>query len=179
MDITFFEYSNSKRYSVTPDIVEYDEKMMPEPAFDLILGTNTMNELGIVLNLKEKTITIDEIILPMRNINNLSKSKIKSLVMHTKLAQEPKSTEEATQRILKILDAKYEKADLQAIVKNNCSHLNSNEQKLLLELGYYTIRLDPDASKICTIIFPWGKYSYKRLPMGVAGSPDICLYEHT
>jgi hypothetical protein len=40
-------------------------------------------------------------------------------------------------------------------------------------MGYYTIRLDPDASRICTIIFPWGKYSYKRLPMGVAGSPDI------
>jgi hypothetical protein len=40
-------------------------------------------------------------------------------------------------------------------------------------MGYYTIRLDPDASKICTIIYPWGKYSYKRLPMGIAGSPDI------
>ncbi len=42
-----------------------------------------------------------------------------------------------------------------------------------LNMGYYTIRLDPDASKTCTIIFPWGKYSYKRLPMGIAGSPDI------
>ncbi len=42
-----------------------------------------------------------------------------------------------------------------------------------LNMGYYTIRLDPDASKIRTIIFPWGKYSYKRLPMGIAGSPDI------
>ena len=42
-----------------------------------------------------------------------------------------------------------------------------------LNMGYYTIRLDPDASKICNIIFPWGKYSYKRLPMGIAGSPDI------
>jgi hypothetical protein len=41
-----------------------------------------------------------------------------------------------------------------------------------LNMGYYTIRLDPDASKICTIIFPWGKYSYKRLPMGIASSPD-------
>jgi hypothetical protein len=30
-----------------------------------------------------------------------------------------------------------------------------------LNMGYYTIRLDPDASQICTIIFPWGKYSYK------------------
>jgi hypothetical protein len=42
-----------------------------------------------------------------------------------------------------------------------------------LNIGYYTIRLDPDASKICTIIFPWEKYSYKRLSMGIAGSPDI------
>ena len=42
-----------------------------------------------------------------------------------------------------------------------------------LNMGYYTIRLDPDSSKICTIIFPWGKCSYKRLPMGTAGSPDI------
>eukprot|EP00804_Cyclotella_cryptica_P003900 CCRYP_015770-RA/>CCRYP_015770-RA protein AED:0.36 eAED:0.40 QI:0/0/0/1/0/0/4/0/335 len=40
---------------------------------------------------------------------------------------------------------------------------------LNLNMGYYTI----DASKICTIIFPWGKYSYLRLPMGIAGSPDI------
>ena len=40
-------------------------------------------------------------------------------------------------------------------------------------MGYYTIRLNSDASRYCTIIFPWGKYSYKRLPMGVAGSPDI------
>jgi hypothetical protein len=42
-----------------------------------------------------------------------------------------------------------------------------------LNMGYCTIRLDLDASKVCTIIFPWGKYSYKRLPMGIAGSPDI------
>eukprot|EP00804_Cyclotella_cryptica_P020531 CCRYP_003381-RA/>CCRYP_003381-RA protein AED:0.33 eAED:0.44 QI:0/0/0/1/0/0/3/0/548 len=42
-----------------------------------------------------------------------------------------------------------------------------------LNMGYYTIRLDPDESKICTIIFPWGKYSYLRLPMGVACSPNI------
>ena len=42
-----------------------------------------------------------------------------------------------------------------------------------LYMGYYTVRMDSDASRICTIIFSWGKYSYKRLPMGVSGSPDI------
>ena len=43
-----------------------------------------------------------------------------------------------------------------------------------LNMGYYyTIRLDPDVPKICTIIFPWGKYSYLGLPMGIAGSSDM------
>ncbi len=40
-------------------------------------------------------------------------------------------------------------------------------------IDYYTIRLDPMAFKMCTIIFPWGKYSYLRLPLGFAGSSDI------
>ncbi len=42
-----------------------------------------------------------------------------------------------------------------------------------LSMGYYTIRLDPTATKMCTIIFPWGKYSHQRLPMAFAGSADI------
>jgi hypothetical protein len=42
-----------------------------------------------------------------------------------------------------------------------------------LNMGCYTIRLDPAASEVCTIIFPWGKYSYKRLPTGCGGSADI------
>ncbi len=253
-----------------------------------------MKELGIVLNFKAKTITIDEIILPMRDINSLDRHRIKEAWAHNNaLAHEPQSTEEATQRVVHILDAKYEKADLQLIVTNNCSHLNANEQNLLLNLltefeslfdgtlgdwktepvpfqlkegvrpyhgrafpiprvhretikkevkrlcelgvlewqpssewaapsfiqpkkngtvrfltdfrelnkrlvrkpfplpkistvlqelegftfatsldlnmGYYTIRLDPDASKICTIIFPWGKYAYLLI-----GKSSLC-----
>ena len=42
-----------------------------------------------------------------------------------------------------------------------------------LNMGYYTIRLDPTAAKMCTIIFTWGKYSYQRLPMGL---PDRLIF---
>jgi hypothetical protein len=42
-----------------------------------------------------------------------------------------------------------------------------------LSMGYYHIPLDLDAQKLCTIILPWGKYQYKRLPIGVKTSPDI------
>jgi hypothetical protein len=38
-------------------------------------------------------------------------------------------------------------------------------------MGYHAIRLKPNAQKLCTIA--WGKYSYLRLPMGIANSPDI------
>jgi hypothetical protein len=257
-----------------------------------------MKEYGIILDSKEKMITVDEVKLRMRNINYLQgSSTICALRLNHSLAMEPQSTQDATKRVTWILDAKYQKADLQSIVKGKCKHLSTDQQKKLLQLltkyetlfdgtlgdwktkpvsfqlkegvspyhgqafqvpkvcketiikeverlcqlgvlerqpasewalpsfiipkkdktvrflsdfrevnkrlvrkpfpipkistvlqeiggfsyataldlnmGYYTIRLNPDASKICTIIFPWGKYSYKRLPIGIAGSPDI------
>ena len=42
-----------------------------------------------------------------------------------------------------------------------------------LKMGYYAIKLDPQAQKLCTLITPWGKYKYLRLPMGLSGAPDI------
>jgi len=42
-----------------------------------------------------------------------------------------------------------------------------------LNMGYYHIVLSPDARKICTIVTPFGKYEYQRLPMGLCNSPDV------
>ena len=252
-----------------------------------------MEELGIILNFKERFISIDQIELPMRRLQELQKP---NLVFQMFKNTEPLSTADLTKRAARILDAKYEKANLQEIV-DTCTHLDTVEREQLLQtlqkfehlfdgnlgdwktspvhlelkegarpyhgrafpvprihretlkkevermvklgilkwegesewafpsfiipksnqtvrfisdfrelnkllkrkpwplpkimetlqqlegftyvsqldlnMGYYTIRLDADSSKICTIILPWGKYSYQRLPMGVAGSPDI------
>ena len=38
---------------------------------------------------------------------------------------------------------------------------------------YYQILLSKGASNLFTIILPWVKYKYKRLPMGLCNSPDI------
>ena len=297
IELSFLDYSNSKRVRVTPDIVEYSGNA--PPMYDLILGKQSLHDLGVILDFKEKTITIDEILLPMRNIARLQlePSVSRALRLNTCQAQEPVSTRTATKRVVEILDAKYEKADLPAIIRDNCSHLKPSEREKLLSvllkfeslfdgtlgdwnlppisfelkegttpyhgraypipqihkatlmkeidrlcsigvlkwqpssrwasptfiipkkdgtvrtisdfrelnkrivrkpypipkisttlqemegfsyataldlnMGYYTIRLDPEASEICTIIFPWGKYSYKRLPMGFGGSADI------
>jgi dihydroorotate dehydrogenase len=42
-----------------------------------------------------------------------------------------------------------------------------------LSMGYYHIPLDLEVQKLCTTILRWGKYQYKRLPMGIKISPDI------
>ena len=75
--IRFFEYSNSKEFLTEPDVFEYDQTM-GKPVFDLIIGCNSMEKLGIIQDFKAKSITIDEIILPMKNINSLTdRSKVK------------------------------------------------------------------------------------------------------
>ena len=42
-----------------------------------------------------------------------------------------------------------------------------------LNMWYYHIWLSENASNLWTIIIPWRKYCYKRLPIGIAHSPDI------
>ena len=294
LDFCFPEFSESRIVTVKPDIFELEKSADP-PAYDMILGIDTLVKLGVVLDFNTKSITIDSQTLPMRSMHSL-KDYSKLCKQMEKFA-EPASTRDATKRVVRILDAKYEKADLPKVVEDNCAHLTSSQRGKLLKLleefeelfdgtlgdwqdepvsfklkpgatpyhgrsfpipkihletlkkevarlekigvlkrqpqsewaspafiipksngqvrfisdfrevnkritrtpfpipkistilqemegftyataldlnmGYYTIRLDGDAQKICTIILPWGKYSYLRLPMGVAGSPDI------
>ena len=42
-----------------------------------------------------------------------------------------------------------------------------------LNMGYYHIELTPNSKRMCTIVLPWGKYEYQKLPMGLCNSPDI------
>ncbi len=133
IELNFFEYSNSKRYLAAPDIIEY--KKINRPQYDIILGVKTMKEYCIILAFKDKMITVDEVKLPMRNINYLQgSSTIRVLRLNHSLAMEPQSTQDATKCVTRILDAKYQKADLQSIVKDKCKHLSTDQQKKLLQL---------------------------------------------
>ncbi len=94
-----------------------------------------MKEFSIILNIRDKMITIDEIILPMRNINNLQGSSMLRVLRHNySLAMEPQSTQDATECAMQILDAKYSKADLLSVVRDNCKHLKVDQQKKALQL---------------------------------------------
>jgi hypothetical protein len=56
--LNFFEYSDSKWYLAEPDIVEYVKNNKPQ--YDLILGVKTMKKYEIILDFKDKMITVDK-----------------------------------------------------------------------------------------------------------------------
>jgi hypothetical protein len=103
LKVKMFEYSNSKTVFLTPDIVEYDGKPIGKPAFDLIISTKTMTELGIILDFKDRIITINEIKLPMQSIKDLISSNKEALSFNNCIANnEPKNTKVATQHVVQI-----------------------------------------------------------------------------
>jgi hypothetical protein len=126
IELSFVNYSASKKVHLRPGIVEYPNGG-PKPLYNLIIGKQSLHDIGAVLDFKERTIAIDDILLLIRNINNLQlKSSIsRALKLNSSYAQEPESTRNATKRVVEILDAKYDKADLPSIVKNNCAHLST------------------------------------------------------
>ena len=60
----------------------YDTKG-DKPMFDLILGKATLHKLRVVVDFKDKTIKIDEILLPMmRNMVNLQPKPCITRALH-------------------------------------------------------------------------------------------------
>ena len=87
-----------------------------------------MHELGVLLDFKESTIHIDNILLPMRDIANLQLkfSITRALQNNTNHAQAPVITHSTTKGVVEILDAKYEISDIPpAIGREDCSHLSA------------------------------------------------------
>jgi hypothetical protein len=88
--------------------------------------------------LKAKTITIDEVTLPVivstvrKNASTLHVQRLNDI-----LAMEPLRTQDANKRANQMLDKKAKKADLQSIIKGNCKHLSANHQK-----GYCSFSLN-------------------------------------
>jgi hypothetical protein len=64
IEISFVEYLASKKVRLQPDIVQYSQGDQM-PMYDLIIGKQTMHNLGMKSDFHEKTITIDKILLPL------------------------------------------------------------------------------------------------------------------
>ena len=130
LDLNLPEYSSSKIFNVSADIVEIPKH--ETPPYDLIIGVKTMTEWKVNLDFDQQLISVDGQKLPMRSIKSLSNpNEVMSIYLDS---LEPTATREATKRTVKILDANYEKADLPQVVKDNCTHLTEDQQQELLEL---------------------------------------------
>ncbi len=94
IEISVVDYLVSMKVHLQPDIIIAYSLGDQAPMYDLIIGKQTMHKLGVKLNFHEKTITIDKILLPMRNIANLQLKPriIRALRENTSFAQEQIST---------------------------------------------------------------------------------------
>ena len=98
--------------------------------YDLIIGLETLANWKAILNFHELTLTIDHVELPMQSLHDLSDQNLQNLYRES---LEPSISRVATKRVTKILDAKYEKANLPEVV-NNCTHLSVTQKNALLRL---------------------------------------------
>ena len=94
-----------------------------------------MKELGIVLDFWTKEISLDEISLPIRDIRYLStraaanKAWTVNNSIYQSTSKEPQSMLKARKRLIEILAANDEKANLRAITKDDCiNHLSATEK---------------------------------------------------
>ena len=96
-----------------------------------------MTKLSLITDYKRKVLTWDDISVPMRSAYHtdskptFSRAEIKQIMTQT---VEPIATQEATERIVKILDSKYEKADLDKVAANAEQLLDKHQQRKLLLL---------------------------------------------
>ena len=124
------EFSQNKVMSVEPDVKVVDDDHTF--SYDLIIGIETLAQWGAILDFFEGTMTIDGQTIPLREHTALDDKR--RLMNIYRAATEPAATKEETERVTRILDAKYDAADLPKIVEENCSHLTARQKGALLKL---------------------------------------------
>jgi hypothetical protein len=70
--LKFFDYSNSNEHMISSGVVEYDKKLWPNPFMTSFLVVNLWKiwELFWIL---EQSQSLDKVVLPMRDINSVTK----------------------------------------------------------------------------------------------------------
>jgi hypothetical protein len=100
----------------------------------MIVGRDLMSQLGIVLDFDGQTMTWDESTIKMKEYEDLSdiNSPINDFYWHEE-SYESQALNDTSSCLKKILDTKYEPADLNKIARN-CNYLTDDEQTQLLSL---------------------------------------------
>jgi hypothetical protein len=98
--------------------------------YDMIIRCDLLEQLPIDIKFSDQTLSWQEVTFPMKTIDELDQQNINKIVEQ---CYESVHLNELTRRTMEILDAKYEKADLNAIV-SKCTYLSTKERTVLLKL---------------------------------------------
>ncbi len=110
-----------------------------EFSYDMIIGRDLLTELGIIINFKEANVTWDGVTIGMKDVH--------ATVQDSYFVEDSATVTDATNRVKAILDAKYQKANLDEEVQK-CSHLSTTEQQGLRDLlGKYESLFDGTLGK--------------------------------
>ena len=143
--------------------------------YDMIIGRDLMGELGFQLKFDTMEVAWNQIAIPMKPIDATPDEFF--------YIRESEAVSEATNRIKKILDAKYVKANLEEVAKAN-EKLKQEEQTKLLALlrkyeslfdgtlgtwkgSKYHIELKPDAKPYHAKAFPIPRIHQSTLKMEI------------
>ena len=100
----------------------------------MIIGRDLMSQLGIILDFDKQIMMWDESTIKMKEYEDLLdiNSPINEFYWHEEI-YESQALIDASSHLKKILDAKYEPADLDKIARN-CDYLTDDEQMQLLAI---------------------------------------------
>ena len=124
------EFSQAKLMSTNADVKIISKK--DKPSYDLIIGIETLAKWRAQFDFIDRTVTLDGQTVPMKPLNAFSDPR--RLYNIYREATEPAVTKEATRRVCEMLESKYEKADLNKVVQDNCPHLTEDQREALLKL---------------------------------------------
>ena len=155
-DGTLGDYTGSEyKIELQDNVKPYHAKPFPIPRVHeetLKKEVNRLVEIGVLKRVNNSEWAAPTFIIPKKNKTVRFISDFREL--NKRIKRKPFPIPKIQDLLLKLEGFKY-------------------ATSLDLNMGYYHIKLCPFSRKLCTIVLPWGKYEYQKLPMGLCNSPDI------
>ena len=130
--ISFDEFGGATKINHKFDIDSSPEGI----GYDMIIGRDLLSKLNIDVRFSDKTIKWEDQLVHMKSFSDIwegihpTRKEMKATFL---MSAEPKTTKEETERVTKILDATYEKANSEEVVANATS-LNREQKRKILKL---------------------------------------------
>ena len=133
LQVSFDEFGGATRV-----IHDFDVDPNPEGiGYDMIIGRDLLTKLQIDIRFSDRTIKWEDKIVQMKSFSDIwegihpTREEMRATFIRP---VEPRVTQEETDRVVKILDADYEKANLDEVVENATSLNREQKRKLLKTL---------------------------------------------